>query len=223
MIPAEAWRLYLVTDNPSVYAKTERETGKDWLTLVSAAIDGGVTVVQYRDTESDDDALLDRARALRGLLDRRGIPLIVNNRADLVAPLRADGVHVGQSDLPPREVRKIVGPDVAIGWSITRAADVDPEQLAFVDSTGVGPVFDARGTKPDAAPPLGVSGLAELVAAMDRIKKVPAVAIGGMNPGNAGDMVRAGAAGVAVVSAFSRTATPAEAAREFIRAMRTTP
>ena len=223
MIPAEAWRLYLVTDNPSVYAKTERETGKDWLTLVSEAIDGGVTVVQYRDTESDDDALLDRARALRGLLDRRGIPLIVNNRADLVAPLRADGVHVGQSDLPPREVRKIVGPDVAIGWSITRAADVDPEQLAFVDSTGVGPVFDARGTKPDAAPPLGVSGLAELVAAMDRIKKVPAVAIGGMNPGNAGDMVRAGAAGVAVVSAFSRTATPAEAAREVIRAMRTTP
>ena len=223
MIPAEAWRLYLVTDNPSVYAKTERETGKDWLTLVSEAIDGGVTVVQYRDTESDDDALLDRARALRGLLDRRGIPLIVNNRADLVAPLRADGVHVGQSDLPPREVRRIVGPDVAIGWSITRAADVDPEQLAFVDSTGVGPVFDARGTKPDAAPPLGVSGLAELVAAMDRIKKVPAVAIGGMNPGNAGDMVRAGAAGVAVVSAFSRTATPAEAAREFIRAMRTTP
>ena len=223
MIPAEAWRLYLVTDNPSVYAKTERETGKDWLTLVSEAIDGGVTVVQYRDTESDDDALLDRARALRGLLDRRGIPLIVNNRADLVAPLRADGVHVGQSDLPPREVRKIVGPDVAIGWSITRAADVDPEQLAFVDSTGVGPVFDARGTKPDAAPPLGVSGLAELVAAMDRIKKVPAVAIGGMNPGNAGDMVRAGAAGVAVGSAFPRTAPPAEAAREFIRAMRTTP
>ena len=121
----------------------------------------------------------------------------MNDRVDLAAGLRADGVHVGQSDLPPREVRRIVGPDVAIGWSITRAADVDPEQLAFADAVGVGPVFDARGTKPDAA--------------------------GGMNPGNAGEMVKAGAAGVAVVSAFSRTGRPAEAAREFIRAMRTTP
>ncbi len=223
MIPAEAYRLYLVTDNPSVYAKTERETGKDWLTLVSEAIDGGVTVVQYRDEESDDAELLARARALRALLDRRGIPLVLNDRVDLAAAVRADGVHVGQSDLPPREVRRIVGPDVAIGWSITCAADVDPEQLAFADAVGVGPVFDARGTKPDAAPPLGVDGLAELIALIEGIRKIPAVAIGGMNPGNAGDMVRAGAAGVAVVSAFSRTGRPAEAAREFIRAMRTVP
>lgn len=201
------YSVYLVTDDPSRYAG-------DWLENVLEAVEGGVTCVQYRDTESDAAERLRRARRLKDALAARHVPLVVNNEADLAAAVGAEGVHVGQGDLPPQRVRAIVGSDCEIGLSITSSADLArflrpaaaaEDVRALVGALGIGPVFDARKTKADASDALGLAGFAalcrELVAAGASQARV---AIGGIGPSNAAEVVAAGATGLAVVSAFSR-------------------
>lgn len=202
-------RLYLVTDDPSRYRG-------DWLENVAAAVDSGVTCVQYRDTESDATALFGRVRRLQDLLRARRIPLIVNNGAELAATIRADGVHVGQGDLPPRKVREIVGTACEIGYSITDLSQIDSraEEIAASDCLGIGPVYDATRTKSDAARAMGPDGLAEIVA---RVPEKANVAIGGVTLETAPAILAAGAKGLAVVSAFSRAEDPAAVARSFRR------
>lgn len=205
------YRNYLVTDDPSRYAG-------DWLDNVIAAVEGGVTVVQYRDTESGRDELYRRATRLRDALRLRKIPLIVNNDAELAAAVGAEGVHVGQSDMPPAAVRPIVGPNCEIGLSITEAAQVpallEMRRKGLVDAIGIGPVFDATKTKADAAPEMGLEGLSEIVA---MTKGIPNCAIGGVTLERAASIVAAGAGGLAIVSAYSKAADPAAVARQFMR------
>ena len=143
------------------------------------------------------------------------MPLIVNNRLDVAVAAGADGAHVGQSDTPVAEARARLGPDAILGLSIT-----DPAQLAgldeeAVDYLGVGPVFPT-GTKPDAAPPIGLDGL----RACRSLTALPIVAIGGIGPGNAADVIRAGADGVAVVSAIAGADEPETVARELAEIVR---
>jgi len=202
------YRLYLVTDDPSRYAG-------DWLDNVVAAVEGGVTCVQYRDTESTPEERLRRVRRLQDALRRPGTPLVVNNDARLAAAVGAEGVHVGQSDMPPEQVRALVDPHCEIGLSITDIAQLS--QLGgnrFVDCIGIGPVFDARKTKADATAAMGVAGLARIVASAARL---PSVAIGGITPENAAEVLATGVGGLAVVSAFSRSADPFATARAFRR------
>ena len=198
------YRLYLVTDNPSRY-------GRDWLETVEAALDGGVTCVQYRDTENAPRTQYERLRALRDAIGKT--PLIVNNDAELAVAVKAEGVHVGQSDMPPEQVRAIVGPRCEIGLSITRLADLRA-LTPCADLIGVGPVFDARKTKPDAARELGTDGLAAIVAAAPA---VPNVAIGGITLERAPAVLAAGAQGLAVVSALSQSPDPHRAAQAFAK------
>lgn len=200
-------RVYLVTDNPSRYRG-------DWLENVLAAVEGGVTCVQYRDTESDSVTRLMRVRRLQDALRARHTPLIINNEAELARAVRAEGVHVGQGDLPPAAVRAIVGPTCEIGLSIT-----DRTQLAAVDPTcvnclGIGPVFDATATKADAARALGPEALAAIIRAAPAL---PTVAIGGITLATAPRVLAAGAGGLAVVSAFSKADDPFATARAFRR------
>ena len=197
------YRVYLVTDDPSRYRG-------NWLDAVTAAVGGGVTCVQYRDTESPSEVRYQRARSLRDALGR--VPLIVNNDAELAAAVGADGVHVGQGDLPPRAVRAIVGAKCAIGLSITAPEQVAAIDRREVDALGIGPVFDARRTKRDAAAPLGPEGLGAIVALTPGL---PHVAIGGITTDNAAAVLAAGADGLAVVSAFSQAENPHEVARAF--------
>jgi len=140
----------------------------------------------------------------------------VNNDAELAKAVKSAGVHVGQSDLPPEAVRAIVGPSCEIGLSITDLAQVPAlcklQTQGFVDCVGIGPVFDARKTKADAAPAMGPEGLRRIVTVLP---DMPNCAIGGITLGNAEEVLSAGARGLAVVSAFSRSEEPDEAARKF--------
>lgn len=200
------YRLYLVTDDPSRYAG-------NWLDNVVASVEGGVTCVQYRDTESANGERYARVRRMQDALKKFGTPIIVNNDAELAAAVKAAGVHVGQSDTPPEQVRQIVGPGCEIGLSITDISQREQfANNAAVDCVGIGPVFDARKTKADASAAIGVDGLAEIVAALPEIWSV---AIGGITPENATAVLTTGVSGLAVVSAFSKSSDPFATAQEF--------
>ena len=184
--------------------------------VVAAAVCGGVTLVQLRDDETPAAELVPLARRLKALLLPHGVSLIINNRLDVALEAGADGVHVGQTDMPTAEARDRLGPGAILGLSIT-----DPAQLAAVDPgvidyLGVGPVF-ATGTKPDAAPAMGLDGLR---ACRRAARSLPIVAIGGIDATNAAGMVAAGADGVAVVSALCTADDPAAAARHLVSIVR---
>jgi thiamine-phosphate pyrophosphorylase len=181
--------------------------GRPLSEVVLAAIDGGVTVVQLRQKRGTTRAFVEEARALMALLRPLGVPLIVNDRVDVALAASADGVHVGQDDMCPADVRRLVGPSSIVGLSVTNLAEAHAVDATLVDYVGIGPVF-ATPTKPDAAPPLGLVGAAELCRAL----RVPAVAIGGIDCDNVGHVRAVGVQGVAVVSAIGSAAHPGEAA-----------
>jgi thiamine-phosphate pyrophosphorylase len=206
--------LYLVTDTALSAPRRVPE-------VVAAAVAGGVTCVQVRDKSASRRELLALTRAVQAVLaPTPHVALIVNDAVDVALITGADGVHVGQDDLPPAEVRALIGPDRLLGFSVS-----DPEELAValalpagtLDLVGIGPV---RGTptKPDAGRPLGLGGVRELAAAV-RAAGLTTVAIGGIDTGNAADVVAAGVDGVCVVSAICAAADPAAAARELRQAV----
>ena len=197
------YRVYLVTDDPSRYCG-------NWLDNVRAAVEGGVTCVQYRDTESAAKVQYERIRALRDAIGKT--PIVVNNDAELARAVRADGVHVGQRDMPPDAVRAIVGSECEIGLSITAIGQVTHINRAAVDCIGIGPVFDARKTKADASEAIGTEGLKEIAQC---VPDLPNCAIGGITLANAAEVIAAGAKGLAVVSAFSRSEDPYGVAKKF--------
>jgi thiamine-phosphate pyrophosphorylase len=174
---------------------------------VRAAVDGGVTVVQLRDKHMPDAEQIALAAALQDVLVPRGIPLVVNDRPAVARAVGAAGLHIGQDDGDPAAARAIIGPDAILGLSVTHAGEVATVDPALVDYVGLGPVF-ATGTKPDAAPPLGLDGLRAVGASLP----VPFVAIGGIDAGNAGAVMATGAAGIAVVSAICAAEDPRAAA-----------
>ena len=200
------YRVYLVTDDPSRYSG-------NWLDNVRAAVEGGVTCVQYRDTESASKVQYERILALRDAIGKT--PIIVNNDAELAKAVKADGVHVGQKDMSPDKVRATVGPKCEIGLSITAIEQVEAVRRPLplcVDCIGIGPVFDARKTKADASEAMGPDGLREIVR---RVPDLPNCAIGGITLANAAEVIAAGAKGLAVVSAFSKSENPYEVAKAF--------
>jgi thiamine-phosphate pyrophosphorylase len=159
------------------------------------AAENGATVVQLRAPNWKKRQWLETAQALKAVLAPFAVPLIINDHVDIALAVDADGVHVGQGDLPVAETRRLIGPDKILGLSVSNA-----DQLAAVpagvDYLGIGPAYPT-GTKLDAAAVLGVERFAGLVAATT----LPVVAIGGINVGNCAPLFAAGAQGVAVVSA----------------------
>ena len=194
--------LYLVPD-------PELARGRALTELVAAAVRGGVTLVQLRDKHAEGRALLETARALKAVLDPQGVPLIVNDRADVAHAAGAAGCHVGQSDLPAEAARALLGPDAIVGISIDVVEQARAIDAALVDYVAYGP-FAATATKADAGPPIGADGL----AAARRLTGLPLVAIGGIDARNVAEAVRAGADGIAVVSAIMAAAGPEAASRE---------
>jgi thiamine-phosphate pyrophosphorylase len=188
--------LYLVTDALDRYA-SGMEAG------VVAAIEGGATIVQYRFSGYERRSAYREALRLRHITRERSVPLLINDAVDLAAAVDADGVHLGQRDLPPSAARRILGERACIGLSITEARQLEDVECSFADYLGVGPVF-ATGSKADAAPPLGIAGLAAIVGRT----RLPCVAIGGLGVENAGMVAATGVAGIAVVSALSTAVDP---------------
>jgi thiamine-phosphate pyrophosphorylase len=196
--------LYLVTDRRLAGTRPLPD-------LVAAAVRGGVTAVQLREKHCATREFVELARALKSVLAPAGIPLIVNDRADVALAAGADGVHVGQSDMPCRDVRHLLGPSAVIGLSVENLAQAEaapPE----ADYLGVSPVFSTP-TKTDTAPAWGLAGL----SALRRISHLQLVAIGGIHQDNAASVIACGADGIAVVSAICSAADPELAARALRR------
>jgi thiamine-phosphate pyrophosphorylase len=180
--------------------------------VVEAALRGGVTVVQYREKSASTRIMLEGARELRQLCKAAGVPLIVNDRIDVALAVDADGVHVGQDDMPASLARRLIGKGRILGVSAGNPQEARKAEAEGADYIGASPIF-ATPTKLDAPAPMGVEGLRRLA----RVVGIPVVAIGGVNAENASSMIAAGAAGVAVVSAIV-AARDVEAAARAIRA-----
>lgn len=180
-----------------------------------AAASGGAAMVQLRDKDATTEARIETARAIRAALAGTGAALIVNDDIDAALAAGADGLHVGQDDLTASEARARLGAAAILGVSVETEAAARAVDPAIVDYAGAGPVF-ATTSKTDHKAPVGWDGLARLVAACP----VPAVAIGGVKAENAAEARRAGAAGVAVVSAICGQPDPQAAARALAEAWR---
>jgi thiamine-phosphate pyrophosphorylase len=206
-----ALRLYLVTDQSIAGTRTLAD-------MVAAAVQGGVTCVQLREKHLNTRDFLAQAVRLKQLLGPHGIPLVINDRIDIALACGAEGVHLGQSDMPVEQARQLLPPEVFIGWSVETLADVTRSAALPVDYLGVSPIY-ATPTKSDAASPWGLEGLRQVRAAT----ALPLVAIGGIHVGNAAELLQAGADGLAVVSALCAASDPCEAAAAFSAVMRTVP
>lgn len=198
----QALRLYLVTDQ----ACTGRRTLTD---VVAAAVQGGVTCVQLREKHLSTRDFLAQAFVLKTLLAPHQIPLVINDRIDIALACGAQGVHLGQSDMPVAQARQLLPPEVFIGWSVETMDDVVRSASLPVDYLGVSPIH-ATSTKTDTQSQWGLDGLRQVRAATT----LPLVAIGGIQAHNARDILRAGADGLAVVSALCVAVNPCAAALE---------
>lgn len=193
-------RLYLVTDR-------RLALGRDLETVVEEAVKGGVTMVQLREKDIDTATFIAEALRLKALLAQMNVPLIINDRVDVALAADADGVHIGQSDMPYIMARKLLGPDKIIGLSAENMQQVEEANTLDVDYIGISPVY-ATTTKTDTAPAFGQEGLREAV----RLSVHPTVGIGGMNLETAAETIRSGADGIAVVSAIMSAPDPRQAA-----------
>jgi len=194
-------RLCLVTDRGLA-------GGRSVIDVALAAARGGATMVQLREKDATTRAFVDEARALKAALAPFGVPLAINDRLDVALAVDADGLHVGQDDMPVEAARRLMGPGKFIGLSITALDQVQRPDAAAADYLGVGPIY-AQQTKGDAAAPLGVDGLRRLRGLTGK----PVVAIGGLTPDNSAPVLAAGADGLAVVSEIVAAADPEAAAR----------
>ena len=197
-------RLCLVTDRGLA-------AGRSVIDVALAAVRGGATMVQLREKDATTRAFVDEARALKAALAPLGVPLAINDRLDVALAVDADGLHVGQDDMPVEAARRLIGPGKFIGLSITAVDQVLRPDAAAADYLGVGPIY-LQQTKVDAAAPLGVDGLRRIRAMTGK----PIVAIGGLTPDNSAPVLAAGADGLAVVSAIVAAADPEATARRFI-------
>ena len=202
--------VYLVTEESLSAGRRSEE-------IVEAALGAGVRVVQVREKEGSARRALEIALAVRRLTRRFGALLIVNDRIDIALAAEADGVHLGQEDLPLADARRLLGEAALIGLSITEAAQLTAPDAAMADCLGVGAVFPT-GSKSDAT----LTGLALLAAARTATAatRVPIVAIGGITAENAGRAVLAGADVVAVISAIAVAPDPGRAAAALLEAVR---
>lgn len=182
----------------ALHVLTDRDwsRGREMLAVATAAIDGGATVIQLRDKAASTRQLIEEGQALRQLTRERGVLLIVNDRVEIALALDADGAHVGQDDMPGRMARALLGPNRILGISAGTLGEAAGAVAAGADYLGVGPIYATR-AKADAGPETGPQLVRELAARYD----VPLIGIGGITPGNAGEVIRAGAAGVAVITA----------------------
>jgi thiamine-phosphate pyrophosphorylase len=204
-------RLYLVC--PSIPAHGDAGE-RDLHELLRAAVAGGVDIVQLRDKEVSDAELLPVISAARALCEELGVLFIVNDRPQLARDVDADGIHVGQEDMPVEEVRGIVGEGLLIGLSTHAPSEIDAVQPVtsegafLVDYIGVGPIHETP-TKPG-RPAVGQ----ELVRHAAAHSPVPFFAIGGLHAANLHETIHAGARRVCVLRAISQAEDPEAAARE---------
>ncbi|NOY82238.1 MAG: thiamine phosphate synthase [Kiritimatiellaeota bacterium] len=193
--------LYLVTDR-------RLAAPRPLPAVVGEAVRNGATMVQVREKDVASREFYEIAAAVHRVTRALGVPLIVNDRLDIMLALGAEGVHVGADDLPAERVRELA-PGRILGVSVGSIKQLRSAELAGADYVGVGPIFSTP-TKPDAGPALGLAGLEAIV----RAARVPTVAIGGIDARNAAAVGATGVSGIAVVSAIMAVPEPGTAARQ---------
>ncbi|MBR5522664.1 MAG: thiamine phosphate synthase [Akkermansia sp.] len=199
------YHLYLVTDE-------SEKCRYGLLDTVKRAVQGGVTVVQYRTVNKDYATQLAEILPLQAYLKEVGVPLIINNNVELAVAIGADGLHVGQGDTPVAEARRRIGPDMILGLSVTNAEEMAAVDTSLVDYVGCGPVFPTN-TKKDAAKDVGMEGWNAIASA----SPLPVVAIGGLDKERTAAVRATGyAAGVAIVSYICAAEDPEQAARDLL-------
>ena len=201
-VPNIDYSLYLVTDR-------SLSRGRSTLEIVTAAVNGGATVVQLREKQCSTLDFIEQALSIRAYLKTSNIPLIINDRLDVAQAVEADGVHLGQTDMPLEMARGILGDSKIIGISAECLEDAIEAEKSGADYLGVSPIY-ATPTKTDTAPALGLQGLREIRKAVG----LPLVGIGGLNRDNVAEVIRNGADGVAVVSAIVAADDPETASRK---------
>jgi thiamine-phosphate diphosphorylase len=200
-------RLCVITDAAMIGNRSMEQ-------VVVGAIDGGATLIQYRDKSANMSRKYDAASALRGVVKGKGVPFIVNDHVDLALGVGADGVHLGQDDLPAAAARRILADDAIVGVSVGSLAKALEAEAAGADYVSIGPLY-ATGTKPDAGPVVNREVVNEIV----RTVNIPVVAIGGIDGSNVAEVMSLGISGVAVVSAVMRADDPTRATRAIIDSM----
>lgn len=200
MKPEMDYTLYLVTDRGMA-------GDRDFEELVAQAIRGGCTLVQLREKDTPSGELYERALRLKEVTDFYHVPLIIDDRIDIMLAVDAAGVHLGQSDLPAEAARQLIGPDKILGVSAQTVEEAESAESAGADYLGVGALFPTA-TKADTVP---VSK--ETLSAICQAVRIPVVAIGGINAKNVPALEGTGISGAAVVSAIMAQPKPEEAAR----------
>jgi thiamine-phosphate pyrophosphorylase len=196
------WSLCVITDHAAA-------GDRSLLDIARAAVAGGATMIQLREKATSTREMIELGRALHELTQSAGIPLIINDRIDVALAIQADGVHVGQSDMPAALARQLIGPDSILGVSAETVDLARQAEQDGADYLGVGAVY-ATPSKSDAGAPIGLEGLTDII----RVCSKPVLAIGGITADNAAPVFEAGAAGIAVISAVMSAPDPAAAARK---------
>ena len=196
------WRVYVITTGPA------QARGRSHLEIADAAIRGGATAVQLRMKDAPAREVVETARTIAGRCRAAGVAFIVNDRIDVALAAAADGAHVGQDDLPAASARALLGAAPVLGVSAATVEEAGAAARAGADYLGVGAVY-ATATKADAGGAVGLARIREVTAACD----LPVVGIGGITIANAAAVIRAGAAGVAVITAVTMADDMAEATR----------
>ena len=176
--------------------------------LARLAADGGADTIQFRQKSGSVRDMLAEAKHAASVCREQGVPFLVNDRLDVALACRADGIHLGQQDFPVRDARRIMGPEAIIGGTATTVEEALAMHEAGADYVGFGPVFPTTG-KDNPAPVKGVTNLADVCAAV----RIPVIAIAGITVERIGPVIRAGAHGVAVMTAVTTAENPARAAR----------
>ena len=195
-----------------VYFITDSGFGRSHEELAEMALRAGIRVIQFREKKKSTREMYEIAKRLRRITREYDAILIINDRVDLALAVDADGVHVGQDDLPPEVVREIF--DGIVGVSAHTVEEAKRAER-YADYLGVGPVFRTR-TKEDAREPIGIEGLRRIVEAVS----IPVVAIGAINRDNVLEVLKTGVAGVAVISAIAGAENPEEEAKNLLKIVR---
>jgi thiamine-phosphate pyrophosphorylase len=182
--------------------------------LAKRVVDGGATLVQLREKLASRRRMIEEARAVHAALAGTGVPLLINDRVDVALAAGAAGVHLGWDDIPPERARALLGPEAIIGLSIRTHEQARAAPLHLVDYVCIGGAF-ATASKHTTQAPIGAEGVSAIASAVRaRAPGLPVGAIAGIDATNAAEIMAAGVDGVAVISALSRAADPAAAARE---------
>ncbi|WP_293032130.1 thiamine phosphate synthase [Natronococcus sp.] len=205
------WGTYLVT-------QASISKGRSTPEIVRAAIDGGIDAVQLREKETSARSRYELGLELRELTADAGVDLIVNDRVDIAEAIGADGVHVGQSDLPVSVARDLLGPEAIVGCSASTVAEARRAEADGADYLGVGSVYGTSSKDvPEAETGVGPERIAKVAEAVS----IPVVGIGGVTADNAGPVVEAGAVGVAVISEITAVDDPVDATADLAETVET--